>query len=277
MSNTLDVAVLQVAYVDGEAPDARWARISTLVRAHRGHDLVVLPELWPNGAFSPSGWQEAAQPLDGPHVERLGALARETGITLHGGSFIERTLEPGQQGRHLWNTSVVHGPDGTLRAVYRKVHRFGFGEGEPLHLEAGSELQTFRIGDVTIGLATCYDLRFPELFRGLVDDGAEVFVVPASWPAARREHWQLLGRARALENQAWVVQSNVTASHGGLEMGGHSQVVDPTGKVVAAMSLEEGGMSVELDLDLLADFRHTFPVLADRRMGVATPPRPDVG
>ncbi|KRE38960.1 hypothetical protein ASG73_00910 [Janibacter sp. Soil728] len=267
MSTDLKVAAIQVAHVDDEDPDARWARTSELVRAHRHHDLIVLPELWSNGAFSPAGWDESAEPLDGPHVQRLADLARELGVTLHGGSFIERSIEAGADGRHLWNTSVVLGPDGSLRAVYRKIHRFGFGEGEPLLLEAGSELATFDMGGTTIGLATCYDLRFPELFRAYVDHGVEVFLVPASWPDARREHWQLLGRARALENQAWVVQVNVTGAHGGLDMGGHSQVVAPMGRVVGSLDRDESCLSAVLDLEVLRAARDNFPVLADRRVG----------
>lgn len=268
-SRLVRVRVLQVAYDDAEDPDARLERVSTLVRAQRGADLVVLPELWAHGAFSPEGWARDAVSLDGDLVPLLGELAAELDCVLHAGSVIERAAEgepPGPSARGLWNTSLVFGRDGRLTTAYRKIHRFGFGEGEPQLLEAGETPTTTELSQGTAGLATCYDLRFPELFRTLVDLGAEIFVVPAAWPAARREHWELLGRARALENQAYVVQANTAGRHGGVDMGGHSQVVDPTGQVVVQAGDGEEVLSVDIDLRRVEEFRHAFPVLPDRRL-----------
>lgn len=272
-SGTVRVAALQVAYDDQEAHESRWARISELIRVHRDHDVVVLPELWAHGAFSPGGWAVDAEPLDGSFVARLQLLARTAGILLHSGSMIERGPESGPEGRSLWNTSVVIDAGGEVRATYRKIHRFGFGEGEPLLLEAGITPTILEACGMTTGLAICYDLRFPEHFRNLVSQGAETFLIPASWPAARREHWQLLGRARALENQAYVVQVNTVGTHGGIEMGGHSQVVDPTGTVIAEAGDGEEVLSVELDLAMLRSFRREFPVLDDRRVSALVPDR----
>lgn len=115
-------------------------------------------------------------------------------------------------------------------------------------------------------MATCYDLRFPELFRRLGDLGADVIVLPAAWPMPRVEHWRLLGRARALENQSWVLQCNTAGTHSGVEMGGHSQVVAPTGEVVAELGSEEDVLLTDIDLSLVASVRADFPVLADRRI-----------
>jgi predicted amidohydrolase len=270
------VAVVQVEYGDGEPVNDRVARVADLVRAQAGHDLVVLPELWSAEGFSYRLWPQRAEGLDGPTVTAMRAAARDAGVVLHAGSIIEAATDGagrGETGRGLWNTSVVIGPDGELVATYRKVHRFGFGEGEPQLLEAGTAVVCADVpcptsgGDaVRLGLATCYDLRFPELFRLLLDDGAQVVVVPAAWPAARVAHWTLLGRARAVEDQVFVVACNTAGTHAGHEMGGRSQVVGPAGEVLAEAGTGQQVLSVDLDVAGLDDVRRRFPVLADRRL-----------
>ncbi|KQX61957.1 carbon-nitrogen family hydrolase [Angustibacter sp. Root456] len=269
------VAVVQVAYGDDEPVADRVARVADLVRAQAGHDLVVLPELWAPGGFAYRQWAERAEPLDGRTVTALREAAREAGVVLHAGSIVEAAADGadrGESGRGRWNTSVLVGPDGALIATYRKIHRFGFGEGEPQLLEAGTDVVVADVpcpasgGDVRLGLATCYDLRFPELFRRLLDGGAQVVVVPAAWPAARVAHWTLLGRARAIEDQVFVVACNTAGTHSGHAMGGCSQVVGPTGEVLAEAAQGEQVLSVELDVDGLDGVRRAFPVLADRRL-----------
>jgi predicted amidohydrolase len=268
------VAIIQLAYDDDEAPGARVERVAQLVREQAGHDLVVLPELWQPTGFGYRHWAELAEPVDGPLVHSMARAARSAGVVLHAGSWIE-TNGSGPDGRGLWNTAMVFGPDGALLATYRKVHRFGFGQGEPVLLEAGTGVVTVDLprpatapenASVPTGLATCYDIRFPEQFRLLLDAGAVLVVVPAAWPAARVGHWQLLGRARAVENQSFVVQCNTAGTHAGVEMGGHSQVVDPWGVVVAEAGEAQEVLSVEIDIDSVADVRAGFPVLADRRL-----------
>jgi predicted amidohydrolase len=268
------IAVVQLAYDDEEAPDDRVERVVSLVRAQAGHDLVVLPELWQPTGFGYRRWAGLAQPVDGPLVHSMARAARDAGVVLHAGSWIE-TNGSGPDGRGLWNTSMVFGPTGELLATYRKVHRFGFGEGEPVLLEAGSGVVTVDLPRpvsapesplVPTGLATCYDIRFPEQFRALLDAGAQLLVVPAAWPAVRVEHWRLLGRARALENQCFLVQCNTAGTHARVEMGGYSQVVDPWGVVVAEAGTGEQVLSVEIDIDSVPDIRRKFPVLADRRL-----------
>lgn len=267
------IAVVQVAYGDDEGLVERVDRVCRLVSsAAGGHDLVVLPELWGPTGFDYRRWDEAAQPLDGPFATRMAELARELGATLHAGSFVERLPHPGVDGNELSNTSLVLGGDGSLLAAYRKIHRFGFGSGEPKLMEAGAEVIVADLPDgagstVRAGISTCYDLRFPELYRAQVAQGAELFVVPAAWPLARVGHWQLLGRARAVENQCVVVQCNTGGTHGGYEMGGHSQVVSARGDVLG--SVEDSGehvLSVDVDLAETARYREEFPVLADRRL-----------
>ncbi|KJY42958.1 acyltransferase [Streptomyces sp. NRRL B-1568] len=255
-------SLIQTA-VDPEEPvAARRARVAELVRAQRGSDLVVLPELWPVGAFAYESFAAEAETLDGPTAEAMADAARDAGVWLHAGSICERDPEG-----PLYNTSLVFSPSGDLVRTYRKIHRFGFDKGEAVMMGAGSEAVTVRLPETTLGLATCYDLRFPELFRALVDQGTEVFVVPAGWPAKRRDHWTLFARARAVENQAYVLACGTAGTHAGVEQAGHSIVVDPWGEVLAEAGAGEEVLTVELDLGRVARTREDFPALRDRVLG----------
>jgi predicted amidohydrolase len=250
--------VIQLGYDDTETIDQRTARVAGLVRAQAGADLVLLPELWPNGGFSYDTWEDTAQPLDGEVVSALRAATRDLGAVVHMGSFVERD----EAGR-LFNTSVLLDRDGGILTTYRKVHLFGFGEGEPTLMTAGDG----PVAHDGFGLATCYDLRFPEQFRGLLDGGAQVVLLPAAWPAKRVGHWRLLARARAIENQSYLLACNTAGTHAGVPMGGYSAVIDPWGEVLAEAGPDDEEVLVaELDDELVARTRASFPVLADRRL-----------
>lgn len=241
--------------------DERVAHALDLVRKQRGADLVVLPELWAHGAFAYDTWAEAAEPIDGPTATALSAAAAEIGAHVLGGSIMERAPE----GRY--NTAVLFGPDGALVAAYRKIHRFGFGAGEATALEHGTEIVTHPVGDAVLGMATCYDLRFPEMFRALVDAGATVMAMPAGWPDKRIDHWRLLARARAVESQAYVIACNAVGSHAGYRMGGYSAVIDPWGEVLAeAGPVAEEVLTVDIDPAYVTKTRDSFPVLRDRML-----------
>ena len=267
---SLRVAVLQIAYGDAEPMDERVERVAELVRAQRGHDLVVLPELWAPGGFAYRQWAERAEPVDGPIGAAMAAAARDASVMLHAGSIVERPTsdEVGPDGYGLWNTSLVYGADGSLVAAYRKIHRFGFGAGEPKLMDAGEDIVLVDLpGEAgRAGLSTCYDLRFPELYRRQLDAGATAFIVPAAWPAARVRHWILLAHARAIENQCVVIACNTAGTHSGTEMGGHSQVVSATGEALAMAGTAEQVLSVEVDMTEVRDWREAFPVLQDRRL-----------
>ena len=275
------IAVIQLGYDDREPVAERVTRAADLVRAQAGHDLVVLPELWAPGGFSYQEWVERAEPVDGPVASAMSAAARDAGAMVHAGSIVERPVDGvrGPEGKGLWNTSLVFAADGSLAATYRKIHRFGFGQGEPLLMEAGDALSLVDVPDSSpsipdgrvaraarAALSTCYDLRFPELYRAQLDAGATLFVIPAAWPAARVRHWTLLAHARAIENQCVVVACNTAGTHGGVEMGGHSQVVLPNGDVVSVAGSHEQVLSVEVDMSMVGDYRESFPVLSDRRL-----------
>ena len=244
--------------IDGRLPFAeRVAGVAARVRECAGADLVLLSELWATGYFAFDDYAATAQPLDGPLTGALSAAARDAGVTLHGGSMVERD----DAGR-LFNTSLLFGPDGALRHTYRKVHLFGYGSREQELLTPGSAVA----GTGTLALSTCYDLRFPELFRAQVDGGSQLFLVAAAWPLARLAHWQLLLRARALENQSFLLACNAAGHQGQVALAGRSAVVDPWGTVLAEAGPDAETLTVELDPDLAVRARKEFPALADRRL-----------
>ncbi|MFI6207349.1 carbon-nitrogen family hydrolase [Streptomyces sp. NPDC051041] len=259
-------SLIQVAVEEGESVENRRRRVADLVRDQAGADLVVLPELWTTGAFAYEEFGPAAEPLQGPTYEAMAKAASDAGVWLHAGSIPERDPDG-----TLYNTSLVFSPSGEQAAAYRKIHRFGFDKGEAVLMGAGEELVTVRLPSTTLGVATCYDLRFPELFRGLVDAGAETLVVSAGWPERRRAHWTLLARARAVENQAFVLACGTAGTHAGIQQAGHSFAVDPWGEVLAEAGAGEEVLTVEFDPGKVATTREQFPALKDRVLGLAPP------
>ncbi|MBO8192413.1 carbon-nitrogen family hydrolase [Streptomyces oryzae] len=260
-------SLLQIDVDPDEPVESRRERVSSLVREQAGADLVVLPELWPVGAFAYERFApeaEDADPATGPTALAMSAAARDAGVWLHAGSIVEKAPEGGA----LYNTSLVFSPNGELAATYRKIHRFGFDRGEATLMSAGSTPVTVDHPQATLGLATCYDLRFPELFRALIDaepSGARVLVVPAGWPAKRAEHWTLFARTRAVENQCFVLACGTAGSHAGVPQAGRSAVIDPWGEVLAGTTgTEEAVVTADLDLSQIDKVRESFPVLKDR-------------
>ncbi|MEU6006997.1 carbon-nitrogen family hydrolase [Streptomyces sp. NPDC047453] len=269
-------SLIQIAVNEGESVDSRRRRAAALVCEQAGADLVVLPELWTTGAFAFEEFEREAEPLEGPTYEAMAKAASDAGVWLHAGSIPERAASDGHSAADsLYNTSLVFSPSGELAAVYRKIHRFGFDKGEAVLMSAGRELVTVPLPDTTLGLATCYDLRFPELFRGLVDAGAQTLVVPAGWPERRRAHWTLLARARAVEDQAFVLACGTAGTHAGVPQAGHSIVVDPWGEVLAEAGPGEEVLTVDFDPARVPATRDQFPALKDRVLGLDPPRRQD--
>ena len=232
-----------------------------------GADLVALPELWSCHGLD-EVYRENAEPVPGPTTEFMGDLARELGVYLLGGSILEG--EPGA--RRLSNTSTLFDPSGEMTAVYRKIHLFDVRVSDREYLESaniapGNEIVTAKAGAATLGLSVCYDVRFPELYRLLALRGAEILAVPAAFTLQTgKDHWELLLRARAVENQAFVV---APAQWGQKADGrwtyGRSMIVDPWGTVLATCPDHDGYALATLDLDFLDRFRAEFPALANRR------------
>jgi predicted amidohydrolase len=267
----LRVAAVQLSSSADPAANLAVADRLTRAAAADGAELIVLPEKW-TAMGSDEQLRAAAETLDGPAVGWARATARELGVELIAGSLVERI--DGQE--KLANTCVHVDRDGELKAVYRKVHMFdvevaGRSYRESDLEEPGDEIVLSRTADdVELGLSVCYDLRFPELYRILAVRGARVFPLPAAFTlATTRDHWEVLIRARAIENQAFVIAANQIGEHpGGNRSGGRSMIVDPWGVVLAQASDGEGHIVAELDLERQREIRAQLPSLANRRAEV---------
>ncbi len=256
----MQVAAIQLEISDDEEPAARLDRALGLidVEASRGADVVMLPEIWLPGFFAFDRYAGLAQAIDGPVVEALAGAARSGGVVLHGGSIVERSAEG------LHNTSLLFGADGALLASYRKVHLFPYGSQEAELLTRGNEAVVVDLLGARAGLATCYDLRYPELFRRMVDRDAELFLVVAGWPFPRIDAWRVLGRSRAIENQAALIACN---SAGRLADGwfcGGTYSVNAWGTVLGELDDRAGVLRVDLNIDALRAARADFPALSGR-------------
>ena len=270
-------AVVQMSSTDD--PEANWGAARELVERAAGYGarLVATPEN--TNYLGPQAEKvRRAETLDGPTCRRFAALAQELGIHLLLGSFNERSGEAAR----CHNTSVLFGPAGERLAVYRKLHLFDvdvsaevrFRESETV--EPGAEVAAVPTALGRLGLSICYDLRFPELYRRLVDAGAEILTVPSAFTLTTgRDHWHPLVRARAIECQTWVLAPAQWGKHavrrpgsGGLrESYGHAMIVDPWGAVVAMASDGPGIALAEIDLGRVHRVRRSIPVAEHRRLG----------
>lgn len=253
----MQVASIQMAVIEGDKT-VTIAKACERIRQCQGADLIVLPELWNIGFMSFDRYHSEAEDRGGPTLAAMIAMAREVKAYLHTGSFVEK-----EKGRHF-NSSYLLSPEGEILANYRKIHLFGFNSRETQLLSPGHEVIVVNTPLAKIGLATCFDLRFPELFRKLVDRGAEIFLVCSAWPYPRLEHWLMLNRVRALENQCYLVSSNSGGMNQGTQFVGHSMVVDPWGTVLAGGGDRETTLKCALDLSEVARARKQFPGLAGR-------------
>jgi len=271
----LRVAAIQLTSTADAERNLERADRFTRAAVADGAQLVVLPEKW-SALGRGDDLRAGAQPLDGPAVSWARGIARELAIELVAGSISERV----EGSERLRNTSLHIGPDGAIRAAYRKIHMFDvvvedivYRESE--HEEAGEEIVvSATAGGVGLGLSVCYDIRFPELYRILAIQGARIIAVPAAFTVpTTRDHWEILLRARAIENQAFVVAANQVGEHVGqsaagpaLRSGGRSMIVDHWGTVLArADDAEEGHIAADLDLDAQERVRRDLPSLANRR------------
>jgi len=218
--------------------------------------LVALPEMFATG-FS-MNVSATAEPADGPTHQFLAGLARQYQVTVVGG-----VVTRGADGRGL-NQAVAFDPTGELLARYSKIHPFSFA-GETKHFAGGSEIATFTWQGLKVAPFVCYDLRFPEIFRHAVRRGAELLVVIANWPEARESHWQALLRARAIENQCYLVGVNRVGSDPLVRYAGHSLILDPRGEPLAIAGSEPEVLSAQVERNPLVEYRQKFPALNDVR------------
>jgi predicted amidohydrolase len=253
-----------------EDTDRNLERADRLVRdaAALGAELVVLPETW-TVLGTREQMQAGGQTLDGPAISWARAIAAELGIDLIAGSLYESVAGEDKGA----NTSVHVGPDGEVKSVYRKIHLFdveieGAVYGESSTYDAGDQIVVSPLANgMTAGLTVCFDLRFPELYRILALRGAEVLTVPSAFTLpTTRDHWEVLVRARAIENQCFVVAPNQIGEHpGGLRSGGRSLIADPWGLVLASAPDIETAIVADLDVESLRRIRRRLPTLTRRR------------
>lgn len=260
-------AAIQMSSTPDKAENLETAEHLMRQAVTAGAELVALPELFSCHGLE-KAYRENAEPIPGPTTEFLGELARELKIYVLGGSILEG--EPGAE--KLSNTSTFFDPSGQMTAVYRKIHLFDVRVQDREYLESntiapGRGIVTAKAGPATLGLSVCYDVRFPELYRLLALRGAEILAVPAAFTLQTgKDHWELLLRARAVENQAYVV---APAQWGQKADGrwtyGRSTIIDPWGTVLATCPDRDGFALATLDLDYLDRFRTEFPALKNRR------------
>lgn len=254
----MKIATVQLEIKDAETKEQRIDRVDSVLNGLSGTDLILLPEIWATGYFTFDRYLAEAEPIDGPFVQRFSAKAKALQTHLFAGSFVE------QEGDRYYNTSLLFNPQGELLATYRKIHLFRYGSAEGQLLTAGEKPTVVKTPFGNVGLATCYDLRFPELFRKQVDLGAELLLITSAWPHQRLAHWNLFNQARALENQCYLISSNCVGTTRNVLMGGHSQVVDPWGVVIASAGEHETILKAEIDLKQTGHIREVFPQLKHR-------------
>ena len=277
MPDLIRVACVQMTSRDDKAANLETAERLVARAAARGADLVVLPEKW-NAIGSVQTLWDAAEDLDdGESVAAMSAWARRHGVTLVGGSITER-----REGHEkLSNTSIAFDPSGAIAAVYRKIHLFDVEVGGHVYRESeaeepGEEPVVVPAEDWVLGLSVCYDVRFPELYRILALEGAELVTVPAHFTLfTGKDHWHVLLRARAIENQCYVAAAaQIGETRPGKPSYGRSLIADPWGVVVAQAPDEEAVVTAEVDRARLEDVRRRLPSLASRRPGAYRWPMP---
>ena len=277
MPDRIRVACVQLTSRADKAANLATTERLVARAAATGADLVALPEKW-NAIGNPDVLHAAAETLeDGESVEAMRSWARMHGITLVGGSITER-----REGREkLSNTCLVFDPEGEVAAIYRKIHLFDVDVGGLRYRESdaeepGDEPVVARLEDWPIGLSVCYDVRFPELYRILALEGAELVTVPANFTLyTGKDHWHVLLRARAIENQLFVAAAaQVGETIPGKPSYGRSLVVDPWGTVLAQAPDEETVIFAELDRERLREIRRNLPSLANRQAGAYRWPTP---
>lgn len=267
------LALAQLSVSAGDVEANREAAVDAVARgAEAGADLVVLPEQFAVGFFAFDRYADSAEPVGGPTHRALADAARDHGVAVLAGTLVEDLAAtaattdwpvPAEEG--LANTAAFVDHAGEVRAVYRKHHLFGYDSDEARRLTPGETLATVDYGGFTVGMTTCYDLRFPELYRDLLDRGADLLLVPSAWPYPRVEHWRTLARARALENLSYLAAVNGVGEQGDAELLGRSALYDPWGTTVAGTGDDPDLVVADADPARVTEVREEFPALDDRR------------
>ena len=253
----MKVSSLQIAVTENDK-DATLRKARSLIRNERDVDLIILPELWNIGFLSFDRYLSEAEDEEGPTLTCLKELAVEVNAYIHTGSFVE------SDNGCYYNTSYLLSPQGSILGKYRKIHLFGFNSQETQILKPGCDVTVVDTPLGKLGMATCYDLRFPELFRRMTAMGAELLLVCSAWPYPRLEAWIMLNRVRALENQVFLVSANSVGPNRAGTFVGHSMAVDPWGTIMRSGGDEEAVLRTEFDPAAVGEIRKRFPAWSDR-------------
>jgi omega-amidase len=259
MEFTFSLGQMDIQFGD---PAVNFETITRMVdeAKRRGSDLILFPELWSTG-YDLSHASSYASSLDSGLFTDISSLARRAGIHILGSTL--SLLGEKKYG----NTLTAFGPEGSLLANYSKIHLFRLMD-EHRYLSAGDKIATVDLPFGRAGLAICYDLRFPELFRAHALAGAQMIFLPSEWPHPRLMHWQTLIRARAIENQMFIFACNCVGSDANNKYFGHSMAVDPWGEILVEGGEDEEVITISVDLTKVQEARKTIPILQDRRPDV---------
>jgi omega-amidase len=255
---TISLAQMNIALGDSRK-NLQQFEAYTSEAARRGSRLVLFPELWASG-YALENAREMSAALNAGEFAAVSTAATQHKISIVGSLLEKRGIE-------VSNSATFFAPTGKLVGVYRKIHLFKLMD-EHRWLQAGAAPLLMDLPWGKTGIAICYDLRFPELFRRYAVDGAKIILIPAEWPVARLEHWRALLQARAIENQCYIVACNAVGETGDTTFAGHSMIVDPWGKIVVELGETPQLATADIELDLVDEVRARIPVFEDRRTDV---------
>lgn len=259
----MKLLVIQNSVVLGNK-NATLNNIEKLLENYKGHkfDLIVLPEVFSIGWVCNNFYKESESIESSQTLNFLKDIAQEYKSTVIGGSFIQKFSDGS-----LKNTCPVLSKTGKLVATYDKLHLFSHkGSEENKYITAGDELKLLNLENTKIGISICYDIRFPEIYRTYSRSGAEVLVNVAAWSKTKPEHWNIMHKARAIENQCYMIVADQTGKIANNEYNlGHSMIIDPWGNIEATLQEEEACLTCTIDLSKVRKLRESFPLIADRK------------
>ncbi len=250
------VGVLQFETNREQSKQDRFDKFQTLLPAKNSCDLVILPELWLQGAFEYSNFSKKTTKINSI-LTQISKEAKKNNYWIHSGSFLV------EEKNQIFNQAYVFDNFGKIRATYKKNYIFGFGSGESKIVSAGNEFEVIKTPWGKMSFAICYDLRFPELFRKMVLEGVEILLISSAWPTQRIEEWKNLVKARAIENQLLVIACNGVGAQTEANLGGRSLIVAANGEQIMEMGKYEMIKIQDVDTNFTKHHRTVFPVLND--------------
>ncbi|MDW7651429.1 MAG: carbon-nitrogen family hydrolase [Bacillota bacterium] len=258
----MDVAIVQLDVSDQQIRQERFNQVRSILQnlqdSEKHPDLILLPEIWGTGFFNFHDYATHSEEAQGETYSFLAPWAKKMNCHILGGSIVE------QCDNNLYNSALMIDPNGELVGTYRKIHLFGYQSEESRLLSRGTTPTVLKTELGTVGITTCYDLRFPELYRAMANAGAEIFLVVSAWPLARLEHWTLFNRVRALENQCYLISCNCAGKIKEQTFAGNSMIVDPWGTVLYTAGEEACVLRGKVDTGKVAEIRNSFPAFSDR-------------